>query len=249
MRRRKGRSRAGHVHELGAPSVVGAAHAEEGVRQERHHENVLDDLLVDRCEDGLSWRWDTGRSGWRSRRCSSSRPRHCRRRTQAGCKLVRLDKGGQPRKLHLPRQQTKTGRFIHQGGGEIEGGVRLVMEHLDHPVLHRVRAQHGLAVYKGVFNLRRLHLELPTVHRGIKGLAKAGRDGSLGPRRVVPEGPAFSPRTRACLADSASEMQRQQEGRQRQRPLVGRLTLSLQLTTVTDKARNSGRLIQYKVFK
>jgi len=115
------------------------------------------------------------------------------------------------------------------------------MEHLDHPVLHRVRAQHGLAVYKGVFNLRRLHLELPTVHRGIKGLAKAGRDGSLGPRRVVPEGPAFSPRTRACLADSASEMQRQQEGRQRQRPLVGRLTLSLQLTTVTDKARNSGR--------
>jgi len=116
-----------------------------------------------------------------------------------------------------------------------------VMEHLDHPVLHRVRAQHGLAVYKGVFNLRRLHLELPTVHRGIKGLAKAGRDGSLGPRRVVPEGPAFSPRTRACLADSASEMQRQQEGRQRQHPLVGRLTLSLQLTTVTDKARNSGR--------
>jgi hypothetical protein len=55
-------------------------------------------------------------------------------------------------------------------------------------------------------------------------------------------------------------MQRQQEGRQRQRPLVGRLTLSLQLTTVTDKARNSGRfkvaevpntggkLIQYNVF-
>jgi hypothetical protein len=86
--------------------------------------------------------------------------------------------------------------------------VRLVVEHLDHPVLHRVRAQYGLAVDKGVFNLRCLHLELPTVHRGIKGLAKADRDGSLGPRRVVSEGPAFSPRTRACLADSASEMQR-----------------------------------------
>jgi hypothetical protein len=90
-RRRKGRSRAGHVHELGAPSFVGAAHAEEGVRQERHHENVLGNLLVDRYEDGLSWRWDTGRSGWRSRRCSSRRPRHCRGHTQAGCKLVRLD--------------------------------------------------------------------------------------------------------------------------------------------------------------
>jgi hypothetical protein len=102
-----------------------------------------------------------------------------------------------------------------------------VVEHLDHPVLHRVRAQHGLAVYEGVLNLRRLHLELPTVHRGIKGLAKAERDGSLGPRRVVPKGPAFLPRTRACLADSASEIQRQQEDCQRQRPLVGRLTLSL----------------------
>ena len=108
--------------------------------------------------------------------------------------------------------------------------MRLVVEHLDHPVLHRVRAQHGLAVYKGVLNLRRLHLELPTAHRGSKGLAKADRDGSLGPRRVVPEGPAFSSRTRACLADYESDMQRQQEGRQRQRPLVRRLILSLQLT-------------------
>jgi len=30
-----------------------------------------------------------------------------------------------------------------------------VVEHLDRPVLHRIRTQHGLAVYKGVLNLRR----------------------------------------------------------------------------------------------